>query len=58
MKAMTNLKKKLQNPLVLVAQGFAVGAIFIYSTMPPEAVPAQPQPSQSHYQALEKIAQA
>ncbi len=55
---MTNLKQKLQNPLVLVAQGFVAGAILFYSTLPPEAAPAQPQPTQSQYQALEKIVEA
>ena len=50
---MMNLKKKLQNPILLVTQGFVAGAIFLYATTPPEAVPAQPQ--QSGYQALEKI---
>ena len=53
---MTNLKKKLQNPMVLVAQGFVAGAILFYATTPPEAAPAQPQ--QSGYQVLEKITEA
>ncbi len=53
---MMNLKKKLQNPIVLVAQGFVAGAILFYATQPPEAAPAQPL--QSGYQALEKISKA
>ena len=58
---MINLKKKLQSPMVLVTQGFVVGAILFYAAQPPQAAPpqaapAQPQPSAS--QALEKIVQA
>ena len=53
---MMNLKKKLQNPMVLVAQGFVAGAILFHATTPPEAVPAQPQQATS--QALEKIVEA
>jgi hypothetical protein len=34
---MLNLKKKLQNPFVLMAQGFIGGAIFLYATTPLEA---------------------
>jgi hypothetical protein len=34
---MLNLKKKLQNPFVLMAQGFLGGAIFLYATTPLEA---------------------
>jgi hypothetical protein len=55
-KKMMNLKKKLQNPMVLVAQGFVAGAILFHATTPPEAVPAQPQQATS--QALEKIVEA
>ncbi len=55
---MMNLKKKLQNPVVLVAQGFVAGAILFYATTPPEAAPAQAQPQQSGYQVLEKISEA
>lgn len=42
-----NLKKKLQNPFVLIAQGFVAGSIIFYATMPAEtqsqaaAAPAQ-----------------
>ncbi len=54
---MINLKKKLQNPMVLVAQGFVAGAILFYATTPPEAA-QQPQPQQSTVQALEKIVEA
>jgi hypothetical protein len=53
---MMNLKKKLQNPILLVTQGFVAGVILFYATTPPEAAPAQPQ--QSGYQALEKIVEA
>ena len=53
---MINLKKKLQSPMVLVTQGFVVGAVLFYAAQPPQAAPAQPQPSAS--QALEKIVQA
>jgi H+/gluconate symporter-like permease len=56
MKTMMNLKKKLQNPMVLVAQGFVAGAILFHATQPPETAPAQPQPSASP--ALEKIVKA
>jgi hypothetical protein len=55
-RTMMNLKKKLQNPMLLVAQGFVAGAILFYATTPPEAAPAQPQ--QSGYQVLEKITEA
>ena len=34
---MFNIKKKLQNPFVLMAQGFIGGAIFLYATTPLEA---------------------
>jgi hypothetical protein len=53
---MMNLKKKLQNPILLVVQGFVAGAVVFYATTPPEAAPAQPQ--QSGYQVLERIAEA
>ena len=51
-----NLKKKLQNPMVLITQGFIAGAILFYATTPPEVAP-QPQ-TQSVPQALEKISEA
>ena len=51
-----NLKKKLQNPLVLVTEGFVAGAILFYATTPRE-MPAQPQaPAVS--QTLAKITEA
>ena len=53
---MMNLKKKLQNPLVLVVQGFIVGAILFQATSAPESAPAQPV--QSSHQVLEKISAA
>lgn len=31
-----NIKRKLQNPYALVAQGFVAGAIIFYATMPAE----------------------
>jgi hypothetical protein len=34
-----NIKQTLQNPFVLVAQGFAVGALLFFSTMPREEAP-------------------
>jgi hypothetical protein len=52
---MINLKKKLQNPILLVAQGFVAGAVLFYATTP-EAAPTQPQ--QSGYHMLEKITEA
>ena len=53
---MMNMKKKLQNPFVLVAQGFIAGAILFYATTPPEADPQLPAPVQSASAA--KISQA
>ncbi len=37
-----NIKKKLQNPFVLMAQGFIGGAAIFYATMPATA-DVQPQ---------------
>ena len=37
-----DIKKKLQNPFVLVAQGFIAGAILFWSTNPPEAEASNP----------------
>lgn len=34
---MLNIKKTLQNPFLLMAQGFIGGAIFLYATTPLEA---------------------
>lgn len=50
---MINLKKKLQNPVILTVQGFVLGSVLFYSTMPHQ--PAQPQPAPAVSQALEKI---
>jgi hypothetical protein len=36
-----NIKKQLLNPFVLVAQGFAAGAIIFFATAPAEADPQQ-----------------
>ena len=53
---MLNIKRKLQNPFVLMAQGFIGGAIFLYATTPLEAdlrqqlqsaPPASPEISQA-----------
>jgi hypothetical protein len=49
-----NIKKKLQNPFVLVGQGFVVGAILFFATTPPEEAPQLPVQSA----AVPKIAQA
>jgi hypothetical protein len=38
-----NLKKKLQNPFALIAQGFIGGAAIFYATMPAN-IDAQSQP--------------
>ena len=51
-----NLKKKLQNPMVLITQGFIAGAILFYATAPREVTP-QPQ-TQSVPQSLAKISEA
>lgn len=40
-----NIKKKLTNPFVLIAQGFAAGAIVFFATAPAEADQQQPAPS-------------
>ena len=53
---MMNLKKKLQNPMALIAQGFVAGSIFLYATTPTEVTP-QPQ-AQSVPQQLAKISDA
>ena len=39
-----NIKKKLQNPFALIAQGFIGGAAIFYATLPAN-VDAQPQVS-------------
>ena len=44
---MMNLKKKLQNPFALVAQGFVAGAILFWSTAPSEVEANQPQAAQA-----------
>ena len=55
---MIDLKKKLQNPLALVVQGFVAGAAIFYVTMPPESAATQVQPQTGQYQAIEKIVEA
>ena len=40
-----NIKKKLQNPFLLVAEGFAAGAIIFLATTPIETDAPQPAPS-------------
>ena len=57
-KTMMNLKKKLQNPLVLVVQGFVAGSVIFYATLPQEPASTAVQPQSGQYQALEKIVQA
>lgn len=48
-----NIKKKLTNPFVLVAQGFAAGAIIFFATAPVEADPQQQAPSANSASAEE-----
>ena len=55
---MMNLKKKLQNPVALVVQGFVAGSVIFYATMPPEAASTQIQPQASDYRAIEKSVEA
>jgi hypothetical protein len=40
-----NIKKKLTNPFVLIAQGFAAGAIIFLATAPAEADSQQQVPT-------------
>jgi hypothetical protein len=42
---MMNLKKKLQNPFALIAQGFIGGAILFFATAPSEQQAAQAAPT-------------
>jgi hypothetical protein len=42
-----NIKKKLQNPFVLVAQGFIAGSIIFYATMPADVDARGSAPSAS-----------
>ena len=45
-----NLKEKLDNPITLVVQGFVVGLIFFWATLPHEAraeVPVAAEQTQS-----------
>lgn len=45
-----NIKKTLQNPFALVAQGFAVGAVLFFATAPRD-VDAPQQPSSAQVSA-------
>ena len=49
-----NIKKKLQNPFVLIAQGFVAGAILFWSTAPQDA----DAPNQSQAVQAQAIAQS
>jgi hypothetical protein len=40
-----NIKKKLTNPFVLVAQGFAAGAVIFFATAPADADPQEQAPT-------------
>ncbi|HWH18530.1 MAG TPA: hypothetical protein VNT77_09400 [Allosphingosinicella sp.] len=43
-----DIKKKLSNPLALVAQGFGLGAILFFATAPSEAdSPPQPRSAET-----------
>ena len=43
-----DIKKKLTNPFALVAQGFGLGAVLFFATIPAEAdSPQQPRQVQS-----------
>jgi hypothetical protein len=46
-----NLKRRLQNPFALIAQGFIAGAIILYATTPADvrqqSISATVQPAQS-----------
>lgn len=42
-----NIKKKLQNPFVLTAQGFVAGAILFWSTTPEAEASNPPQAAQA-----------
>ena len=48
-----NIKKKLLNPFVLAAQGFAAGAIIFFATAPSDVDPQQQAPSEALAQAKE-----
>ena len=48
-----NIKKKLTNPFVLVAQGFVGGAIIFFATAPAEADRQQQAPTASSAPAKE-----
>ena len=51
------IKKTLQNPFVLVAQGFVAGAILFFSTTPTEVNPSGPPLQQADVaRAAETIA--
>ena len=41
----TRFRKKLTNPLALMAQGFAVGSLLFWATMPNDAEAQAPVPA-------------
>ena len=41
----TRFRKKLTNPLALMAQGFAVGSLLFWATMPNDAEAQAPAPA-------------
>jgi hypothetical protein len=53
-----NIKKKLTNPFVLVAQGFAAGAIIFFATAPAEADLKQQAPIAADSAAAKEIGRA
>ncbi len=56
---MLKLKQKLQNPFVLMAQGFVAGAIIFFATNPVEADPQRAgAPVQSVEAASAEISKA
>lgn len=40
-----NIRKKLQNPFALIAQGFIAGAIIFHATIPPETAARRAPPA-------------
>jgi hypothetical protein len=50
-----DIKKKLQNPFALVAQGFVAGAILFWTTAPAEADANQVQPVEAAATAAQSL---
>ena len=50
-----DIKKKLQNPFALVAQGFVAGAILFWTTAPAEADANQVQPIKAAASTAESL---